>query len=1179
MVGAELRKAASPNKAFLSVLALLGLVLVYTSVGLWLFIKGFLLTRHELSGINECAETVERHWTLPGPPESFDDASLLNWAETVLDPRVGKGECRLAPTHKKAVVLIIDALRYDFVAPLPPTTEEDSTGWTPNPYYHNILSLPAELTAKHGSPAYATQKGPSSFLAHFAADPPTTTLQRLKGLTTGTLPTFIEAGANFGSAGTGIGQVNEDNWIAQFKRSILTSSSTQDRAGLVFAGDDTWSTVFPNLFDAETTWTYDSFNVEDLDTVDRGVESKLLLFLQQNHPDRQVGVHDSWRLLVGHTLGVDHVGHRFGASHSKMKVKLEEMQLLLKNITDAVDEETLVVVMGDHGMDERGDHGGDAELEIGAGLWMYSKGGFGSVGRRVEDRLDPAEYISTPEVEAILPSRIPFSPLPSPPYPSQGHRSVPQIDLVPTISILLGLPIPYNNLGSIIPDLFPHPDTRLLALRITATQMRSYLTAYSQKSPDLAAFKPEFDALWLDAVRADAELAQLLAKTPSAKNQVTIEAAWRKAAQAYHRFNRVSLVRAREVWAQFDMVRIAVGLVVLVLALTTAWVIRDGALNGLVAALPNTDTDAAGDNSKVEQVRPSQTTEELYTVVKRSISRPMLTGSVVGAVLHFATLLPLPLAVATLLKPLTLLDSVLAGASIASQLCLLIQHFPRSISHRKDDDEASTTPATTKLLASSGWLILLIHSAIFASNSFLVFEDRFVLLSLTTLLLIRGLLLLGASPNAHTKTRALMHTLLALGLTRVAAYPRVCREEQAPHCTSTFFASSPSNAASALNSPYTIALAYILAYLLPSFIARFLRGSKSFVGIAPAFFDWVVRPTLMSGAGYWALDWASVLPAVERSGWGATLEWVKGWVAVVDLVVLAGVAMAFWIFAPLCLDIRREPATQEEEKEKVRILGYANSFGSSFVLLVGLVVGVLWVVTQPSGQLALGCVWLCGMLTVELGDAERDVLVLHRQRLALASATSTTSIPDQGAQPSTTTASISTRIHLSSAEIATFALLGYLCFFGTGHQATFPSIQWRLAFLTSPTLAYPLSPLLVALNSFGHLTVLPPLFTVLALLWNTSPLPRGSGTRMTLPRKILAALLTLALYNGVLLLSTTALSGLVFRRHLMLFKVWTPRVMLASIASIGGQTAGMAVTLAAWQVANKVNAIFGSEFA
>ena len=64
-------------------------------------------------------------------------------------------------------------------------------------------------------------------LFEFLADPPTTTMQRLKGLTTGSLPTFIDASSNFGSY-----QVDEDNIIDQ-----LTKNSNKD---LIFMGDDTW---------------------------------------------------------------------------------------------------------------------------------------------------------------------------------------------------------------------------------------------------------------------------------------------------------------------------------------------------------------------------------------------------------------------------------------------------------------------------------------------------------------------------------------------------------------------------------------------------------------------------------------------------------------------------------------------------------------------------------------------------------------------------------------------------------------------------------------------------------------------------------------------------------------------------------------------------------------------------
>jgi phosphatidylinositol glycan class O len=37
------------------------------------------------------------------------------------------------------------------------------------------------------------------------------------------------------------------------------------------------------------------------------------------------------------------------------------------------------------------------------------------------------------------------------------ERAVPQIDIVPTLSLLMGIPIPFNNLGSPIEEAFAGP--------------------------------------------------------------------------------------------------------------------------------------------------------------------------------------------------------------------------------------------------------------------------------------------------------------------------------------------------------------------------------------------------------------------------------------------------------------------------------------------------------------------------------------------------------------------------------------------------------------------------------------------------------------------------------------------------------------------------------------------------
>jgi hypothetical protein len=36
----------------------------------------------------------------------------------------------------------------------------------------------------------------------------------------------------------------------------------------------------------------------------------------------------------------------------------------------------------------------------------------------------------------------------------QYYKTVRQVDLVPTLSLLMGLPIPKNNVGKLIPELF-----------------------------------------------------------------------------------------------------------------------------------------------------------------------------------------------------------------------------------------------------------------------------------------------------------------------------------------------------------------------------------------------------------------------------------------------------------------------------------------------------------------------------------------------------------------------------------------------------------------------------------------------------------------------------------------------------------------------------------------------------
>eukprot|EP00045_Choanoeca_perplexa_P014314 m.167570 g.167570 ORF g.167570 m.167570 type:complete len:149 (-) comp16641_c0_seq4:3178-3624(-) len=98
--------------------------------------------------------------------------------------------------------------------------------------------------------------------------------------------------------------ITEDN--------IITQLATLKR-DMRFVGDDTWIELFPSQFTVAKP--HPSFNVRDLDSNDIVVRQYLPQFLQETKT----------QLVVGHELGVDHCGHRFGPFHPAMTRKLNEV--------------------------------------------------------------------------------------------------------------------------------------------------------------------------------------------------------------------------------------------------------------------------------------------------------------------------------------------------------------------------------------------------------------------------------------------------------------------------------------------------------------------------------------------------------------------------------------------------------------------------------------------------------------------------------------------------------------------------------------------------------------------------------------------------------------------------------------------------------------------------------------
>jgi phosphatidylinositol glycan class O len=140
---------------------------------------------------------------------------------------------------------------------------------------------------------------------------PTVTLIRVKGMMTGGLNAYFEMSENFGSD-----KVTEDNILYQMKRS---------ERKVVFTGDYIWKEMFGEYFDE--VHAYPSFNVRDLDSLDREASADVLRYVKEGN----------FSLLIGHLIGVDHAGHTYSASHKEIERKLNDTEKLLREVIERMD--------------------------------------------------------------------------------------------------------------------------------------------------------------------------------------------------------------------------------------------------------------------------------------------------------------------------------------------------------------------------------------------------------------------------------------------------------------------------------------------------------------------------------------------------------------------------------------------------------------------------------------------------------------------------------------------------------------------------------------------------------------------------------------------------------------------------------------------------------------------------
>ncbi|CAG8953448.1 hypothetical protein HYFRA_00010197 [Hymenoscyphus fraxineus] len=915
------------------------------ATGLYYFTKGFLLTRLVLEEHSSCAV----------PPIAL--APSFKGAGTI------EGGCWHPKSFDKAVVVIIDALRYDFTIPYKNESQAQA--------FHN--SLPVLYDTAISQPQNA-------FLLPFIADPPTTTLQRLKGLTTGTLPTFIDAGSNF--AGTAI---EEDNLLMRLK---------DVGKKIVHLGDDTWTALFPGYFEANISRAYDSLNVWDLHTLDNGVLEHIMPLLQEKEKKAQ------WDVMFAHFLGVDHAGHRYGPNHPAMTAKLQQMDTVIRDLMKSLDDDTLLVIMGDHGMDSKGDHGGESDEEVQAALWMYSKKG-------IFGRTDPA--FVTPPAHAKT-------------------RPVNQIDLVPTLSLLLGLPIPFNNLGKPIEEAFAGKkgnawDNLSAVGRMAAAGIKRYQSAYyAARGIDESTIEGSPQALWATAENV---------LTSSKKEQM-----YKEAYASFSAYQEEILRIYRGLWARFDVPSMILGVAIL----------ASGLLSLMLYANANAEDGEAVEDPELDKAEQKLELENfakgITTYDQETTSRSMVRTAFIGTALGVAS----GPVLRTVFEGESLLAFGLAPGAIAGLVGVLFQEARRRMK--------ISNPFPTSFW---GWLaaIFTISQSIgFASNSYTIWEDSILMFFITTFGIASAVSSLRLEKVAD-RALGVYHSLAFVILGCLSSYSKLCREEQMPYCMSTYYASSTSST----SAPWQLLIPFVVAGLLPEIIKSFYVGSRSYEGFAPIWIGWIFRGGLFFSAVFWTLD------AADDAEWfpnlpSGLLKNTRVPIAQTLLAMTLGAGTTAFVYAPPCIAISTaagpsagSEGTAHPAKATITILGFANAHGTRYLLLVLNILLTLLLVQKPMGFGALSLMaWQCLSLL--------EVLDLN----SLAS---------------------------SPIGPIMLAVLGSHHFFKTGHQATLSSIQWESAFVPLHTIMYPYSPILVGLNTFGA-QILAVTFLPLVVLWKQKPKRKGT---------------------------------------------------------------------------------------
>lgn len=829
--------------------------------------------------------------------------------------------------------------------------------------------------------------------------------------------------------------------------------------------------------------------------------------------------------------GVDHAGHKFGPHHPEMGRKLSEMNAVIEETVRQLPRDTVLLVFGDHGMTSSGDHGGDSEAELTAGLFVYSPG------LKFRDGRDAV-------------------------------TSVAQIDLVPSLSLLLGVPIPFSNLGAIIEDFFipsalfrDHQQVRrhvsysnedlvnfrLPYIKNNVHQVYRYLTAYLAQGGT-------FPEAANSRIRA---LASQVINKPGALSHRQLQ----ELARHSRAFLREARTMCQSVWVEFNLTSMSHSLNILLLHTCVL----------LVFILKP----------------PNRLLTMLISLLTLTVS--VLLGGFLGVTLSMVTGLSF----------YSLVIGCSAATSTVTQGFTLLWRLRQSLLSIVTSVVTSVT-VESSLLASIYVATLITNF----SNSFVVLQAQAIHFLMVSLLLV-SLYKFRNSTQARLPSLAV---ILCIGLLQFSMIYVRCREEQGPDCAPSDFhkplSTLPQSAGPYKNWRYFFT---IISLLFTSSAIHFVfsRGGNlngiSIPVLVSGYIPWIIVILMIC---YWALQ------AFPISLIAKLLPWQQNILAQ-GVLLLSLLGLIILVINPKLVYLIPKKRRLNQVPKQDSVATYYNYLKSNWRSTLGTdspnPMTIAYGLGTCLSSLTVSVTWLLALVSMlVLGDGQAPALCLHLLSLSLILLVTA---------PARLSSTLSTAslFRVPSTPLVLWYLQDLLGFFTTGHQPTFPHIQWSAAFVGfagtefggDTLLSHVIPGLMVGLNTYASVIIsgvsLPLLMLAPPLVWlhlpslrppvpssqaNGGPEPligddlhselsKGEAAFLDRMEETRAGMLTLAIQFLVMRAArmiTTVLAAAVLRRHLMVWKIFAPNFIFETVGfcvSVVSVVTGFLIFNRALSVLNK----------